>query len=131
MTRTSETSSGGSGAAPRLSGRVGLLASHSRPEYNEAERSLAGVRDEQTRGPAARCVRTRDRKSVDMRPKLHPLIEETLVATVAMTGLGVVVAGLYWLIMGLSPWPFLVLGEIAGFGFGIVLLALTAPRRRS
>jgi hypothetical protein len=66
-----------------------------------------------------------------MRLKLHPLIEETLVATVAMTGLGVVVAALYWFIMGLSPWPFLVMGEIAGLGFGIVLLALTAPRRRS
>ena len=89
------------------------------------------MRDEHAGRPTIRYVRTRDWKPVDMRPKLHPLIEETLVATVAMVGLGVLVAVLYWLIMGISPWPFLVLGEIAGFGFGIVLLALTAPRRRS
>lgn len=89
------------------------------------------VRDEQARGLLARYVRTRDPWSGAMRPRLHPLIEETLVATVAMTGLGLLVALLYWLIMGLSPWPFLVLGEIAGFGFGIVLLTLTGPRRRS
>ena len=63
--------------------------------------------------------------------KLDPLIEEMLVASVAMASLAGLIALLYWLIMGLSPWPFLVVGEIAGFGFGIVLLALTAPKRRS
>ena len=29
-----------------------------------------------------------------------------------------------------AGWPGLVLGEIAGFGFGVVLLTLTSPRRR-
>ncbi len=53
-----------------------------------------------------------------------------LAATLAMTVLAVVVAGLYWAITGLSPWPGLVLGEIAGFGFGIALLSLSSPRRR-
>ena len=62
--------------------------------------------------------------------RIDPLLEEVLAATLAMTVLAVVVALLYWLITGLSPWPGLVLGEIAGFGFGIALLSLTSPRRR-
>ena len=68
-------------------------------------------------------------KSRRTKSRIHPLIEETLAACVAMTSLGVLIAFLYWLFTGLSPWPFLVLGEIAGFGFGIVLLALTSPKR--
>ncbi len=62
--------------------------------------------------------------------RIDPLLEEVLAATLAMTVLAVVVAVLYWLITGLSPWPGLVLGEIAGFGFGIAPLSLTSPRRR-
>ena len=62
--------------------------------------------------------------------RIDPLLEETLAASAAMTALAVVVAVLYWFITGLSPWPGLVLGELAGFGFGITLLSLTSPRRR-
>ena len=62
--------------------------------------------------------------------RIDPLLEEVLAATLAMTVLAVVVAVLYWVITGLSPWPGLVLGEIAGFGFGIALLSLSSPRRR-
>ena len=58
------------------------------------------------------------------------LIEEVLAASAALTALGVLIALLYWLIIGLSPWPFLVLGEIGGFGFGIAVLAVTSPKRR-
>jgi hypothetical protein len=58
------------------------------------------------------------------------LIEEVLAASAALTALGVLIALLYWLIIGLSPWPFLVLGEIGGFGFGIAVLAATSPKRR-
>ncbi|MBM4437854.1 MAG: hypothetical protein FJ029_11625 [Actinobacteria bacterium] len=47
-----------------------------------------------------------------------------------MTAVGVVVALVFWLVTGVSPWPGLVLGEVAGFGFGIVLLTLASPRRR-
>ena len=64
------------------------------------------------------------------RRRIDPLLEEVFAATVAMTLLGVVVAVLYWALTGLSPWPGLVLGEIAGFGFGIALLSLSSPRRR-
>ncbi len=62
--------------------------------------------------------------------RIDPLLEEVLAATAAMTVLAVVVAVLYWVITGLSPWPGLVLGEMAGFGFGIALLSLSSPRRR-
>jgi uncharacterized RDD family membrane protein YckC len=64
-----------------------------------------------------------------MLSRLDPLLEELIAATVAMTLLGLIVALLFWLVTGLSPWPGLVLGELAGFGFGIILLTLTAPRR--
>ncbi|MBI2941863.1 MAG: hypothetical protein HYY04_15645 [Chloroflexi bacterium] len=59
---------------------------------------------------------------------LDPLIEETLAASIAMAVLAGLVALLYWLMTGLSPWPIVILGEMAGFGFGIAVLALTAPR---
>ncbi len=70
------------------------------------------------------------RRAAGPRRRIDPLLQEVLAATAAMTALAVVVAGLYWIITGLSPWPGLVLGEIAGFGFGIALLALSSPRRR-
>jgi hypothetical protein len=39
-------------------------------------------------------------------------------------------AGIYWLVTGISPWPVFVLSELPGAGFGLVLLALMAPSRR-
>jgi hypothetical protein len=30
---------------------------------------------------------------------------------------------------GISPWPFVVLGEVGGLGFGVAMLALASPRR--
>jgi len=62
--------------------------------------------------------------------RLDPLLEEVIVATLAVTVLGVAVAVLFRLLTGVSPWPFLVLGEILGLGMGIVLLTLASPRRR-
>ncbi len=61
--------------------------------------------------------------------RLDPLLEETLVATVAVGILGAVLAVMFWVVTGLPPWPYVVLGECAGLGFGIALLALTSPRR--
>lgn len=61
--------------------------------------------------------------------RLDPLIEELLVATATMTVLSVVVAVLYRLVTGWSPWPYVIIAEIGGFGWGVVLLTLTAPRR--
>lgn len=60
---------------------------------------------------------------------LDPLLSEALVALAATAALGAVVSLLYWVTTGLSPWPFVVLGETVGLGFGIGLLALTSPRR--
>ena len=61
--------------------------------------------------------------------RLPPLVEETLAATVAMTALSVAVALVYRLVTGFSPWPELILAEIAAFGTGIALLAFGSPRR--
>jgi len=61
--------------------------------------------------------------------RLDPLLEEVTVAAVAVGALGVAVAVIFRLLTGISPWPFLVLGEVAGLGLGIVLLALASPRR--
>jgi uncharacterized MnhB-related membrane protein len=62
--------------------------------------------------------------------RLDPLIEDTLAALLATSVLGAVIALLYWLLTGLSPWPFVVLGEAGGLGFGVAMLALCSPRRR-
>ena len=61
---------------------------------------------------------------------MDPLIEDTLAALFATSVLGAVVAALYWALTGLSPWPYVVLGEAGGLGFGVALLALCSPRRR-
>ncbi len=60
----------------------------------------------------------------------NPLLHSLLHATIAVTCLSALIALLYWLIMGESPWPAVILGEIAGFGFGIAMLALASPRAR-
>lgn len=62
--------------------------------------------------------------------RIDPLIEDTLAALLATSILGAVVAAMYWVLTGLSPWPFVVLGETGGLGFGVAMLALCAPRRR-
>ncbi len=62
--------------------------------------------------------------------RLDPLIEDTLAALLATSVLGAAVALMYWLLTGISPWPFVVLGEIGGLGFGVAALALCSPRRR-
>jgi hypothetical protein len=61
---------------------------------------------------------------------LDPLVEEALVAVLAIGALTAVIALLYRLSTGLSPWPLLVLAEIAAFGTGIAVLLATSPRRR-
>ena len=62
--------------------------------------------------------------------RVDPLIEDTLAALLATSVLGLVVAVMYWLLTGLSPWPYVVIGEIGGLGFGVAVLALTSPRRQ-
>jgi hypothetical protein len=60
---------------------------------------------------------------------LDPLVEEALVAVLAIGALTAVIALLYWLSTGLSPWPLVILAEIAAFGTGIAVLLATSPRR--
>jgi hypothetical protein len=61
--------------------------------------------------------------------KIDPLLEEAFWATLVMTGVGALIAVFYWALTGLSPWPFVILCEVAALGFGIVLLALVSPKR--
>ena len=61
---------------------------------------------------------------------MDPLLEETLYALAVATALGITISLIFWLTTGLSPWPIVVFGEIAGLGMGVTTLALTAPRRR-
>jgi hypothetical protein len=60
---------------------------------------------------------------------LDPLVEEVLVAVLAIGALTAVIALLYWLSTGLSPWPLVVLAQLAAFGTGIAILLATSPRR--
>ena len=62
---------------------------------------------------------------------MNPLLREFFAAGIGMTALRTLVAVLYWLLTGMSPWPGLILGEVAGFGFGTAILALASPRKRS
>ncbi len=62
--------------------------------------------------------------------RIDPLLEETFVASLAMSCLGAAIVLLFWLLTGLSPWPIVVLGVVGGFGWGVFLLALTSPARR-
>jgi len=61
---------------------------------------------------------------------MDPLVEDLLAALAATSVLGVAIAVAYWLLTGISPWPFVIIGEIGGLGFGVVMLALCSPRRR-
>ncbi|MDE3096580.1 MAG: hypothetical protein KGK07_11370 [Chloroflexota bacterium] len=61
--------------------------------------------------------------------RLQPLLEEVIAATAAVGALGVLVGFVYWLLTGQSPWPGLVLGEMIGFGWGVLLLVIAAPQR--
>jgi hypothetical protein len=65
------------------------------------------------------------------RLKLDPLIEEFLSAITAMVALIALISTLYWVFTGLSPWPELILAQVAVFGSGIGMLTLLSPRRRS
>lgn len=59
----------------------------------------------------------------------HALIEEAVVATVALSLLGALVAFLFWSTTGLSPWPGVVLGEAVAIAWGVILIILTSPSR--
>ena len=54
---------------------------------------------------------------------------DLLSGAAAVTVLVVVLAVVYQIATGNSPWPVFVLAELPGAGFGFVILALTAPRR--
>jgi hypothetical protein len=58
------------------------------------------------------------------------LIKDVLEAAVAMVLLGVTVAVLYVLIMGILPPVTFFIGELLGLALGTPLLVVASPRRR-
>jgi hypothetical protein len=61
---------------------------------------------------------------------LDPLVEEVFIATLAVSALIALIAFVYWLSTGLSPWPFVILMAAAGFAPGIAMLSMASPRHR-
>ncbi len=61
---------------------------------------------------------------------MDPIFEELLAGALTMTVLAVFIAFFYWAVTGNNPWPYVILSEIAAFGFGIVVIALCSPRRQ-
>ncbi|MGI8549482.1 MAG: hypothetical protein ACR2PL_01615 [Dehalococcoidia bacterium] len=55
--------------------------------------------------------------------------EQLLSGAAAIAMLMLVLAGIFWLVTGLNPWPVFVLSELPGAGFGLILLTLTTPHR--
>jgi len=62
--------------------------------------------------------------------KLDPIVEEAIVATISMLVLGTFIALSFYVVTGISPWPFVILSECAAFGMGIALLTFASPRSR-
>jgi hypothetical protein len=60
----------------------------------------------------------------------HALVEEAVVATVALSLLSTLVAIVFWGTTGLSPWPGVVIGEAVAISWGVILIVLTSPSRR-
>lgn len=59
----------------------------------------------------------------------HALIEEALVAAVALSLLGALVAAVFRVATGLSPWPGVVFREAVAITWGVILIVLTSPSR--
>jgi hypothetical protein len=59
-----------------------------------------------------------------------PRLEEAIIAALALTAFAAVLDLALWQFAGLAPWPGPVLGELIGFGWGVVLLTISSPRRR-
>jgi hypothetical protein len=55
---------------------------------------------------------------------------DLLAGALAILVMVCVLAGVYWVSTGISPWPVFMLAELPGAGFGFVILALSSPRRR-
>lgn len=55
------------------------------------------------------------------------LIEETIVAAIALAVISLLLDAIFWLSTGRSPWPALVLAECVTFGWGLILVVVTSP----
>jgi formate/nitrite transporter FocA (FNT family) len=57
----------------------------------------------------------------------HAIVEEAVVAAIALAMLGTLIAGVFWFATGRSPWPGLVLAEAVALGWGLLLVVITSP----
>jgi formate/nitrite transporter FocA (FNT family) len=57
----------------------------------------------------------------------HPIIEEAIVASLALALIGAIIAAIFWRSTGMSPWPGLVLAEAFAFTWGLLLVVITSP----
>ena len=62
-----------------------------------------------------------------MRRRHHPILEEAVAASVALTLVAAFISAAYWLATGLSPWPAVVLCEVVAFAWGLILVIVTSP----
>jgi formate/nitrite transporter FocA (FNT family) len=62
--------------------------------------------------------------------RVRDLIEEAIVAAVALAMIGVFVSTVFWFSTGSSPWPGLVLAEAVTFVWGLLLVVITSPAWR-
>ena len=57
----------------------------------------------------------------------HPIVEEAIVAAIALALLGAFIATIFWFATGRSPWPGLVIAEVVMFVWGLILVVVTSP----
>jgi formate/nitrite transporter FocA (FNT family) len=57
----------------------------------------------------------------------HALIEEAVVAAIALAIIGALIAAIFWFSTGRSPWPAVVIAEALAFGWGLILVVVTSP----
>lgn len=57
----------------------------------------------------------------------HPIIEETVVAAIALALVSAFIAAIFWFATGRSPWPGLVIAEAVMFAWGLILVIVTSP----
>ena len=59
----------------------------------------------------------------------HAVVEEAIVAAIALSLLAALVAFLFWRATGASPWPGVVIGEAVAISWGLIIIILTPPSR--
>ena len=89
---------------------------------------LSGLYADGSRLDTCGRVRNDARRRAPPKRKRGTMVGHMLSGVVAVLILVTVLALVYRLATGDSPWPVFVLAELPGAGFGFIMLSLTAPR---